>query len=119
MFEPKRQSDINLLWLPFREKVALLLEAMRRRGYDPVIFESLRTEKRQAWLYGYGRTHHKGRKPVTFTLKSRHLPGKAADIISKSKLWNHPAFFDALKDEAKRLGLETLDFEGCHVQWGG
>lgn len=117
--EPKRNRDINSLWEPFRKKVILLLQALEKRGYDPVIFEALRSVDRQKWLFGVGRFHSLKRKPVTWTMKSRHLAGKGVDIISKSKGWNYPAFFDALEDEARRLNLEVLAIEQCHVQWKG
>ncbi|MCX8053181.1 MAG: hypothetical protein N3B12_05185 [Armatimonadetes bacterium] len=115
--EPARCTNISSLWEPFRRKVERLLERMRGRGFDPIIFEAARSRQRQEWLYGVGRTHHKGRKPVTWTMTSRHLVGKAADIVSKSRGWDWPEFFDALKSEASRLGLETIPQEGCHVQW--
>jgi len=117
--EPPRCADIDSLWSPFRAKVSALLQAMEERGFDPILFEARRSRERQRWLYGCGRTHHLGRKPVTWTLQSRHLVGKAADIISRSRLWSWPAFYAALKEEAARLGLETISSEGCHVQWRG
>ncbi len=116
LFEPKRDAKIPHLSPDFRAKVEALLKAMWAKGYDAVCFETLRSQARQQWLYGYGRTHHKSCKPVTFTMQSNHLTGKAADIISKRKGWNWPAFFDALKTEAHKLGLHTLSFEGCHVE---
>jgi hypothetical protein len=115
--EPKRCADIRSLWEPFRRKVERLLDRLTERGFDPIIFEAVRTRERQEWLYGYGRTHHKHSKPVTWTMNSRHLSGKAVDIISKSKLWNWPEFYAALKTEARRLGLATIPQEGCHVEW--
>lgn len=123
--EPKAQRDLAGLWPPFRAKVELLLAALRAKHCDPVIVEARRTKERQAWLYGVGRTHHIGQRPVTWTMKSRHLVGKAADIISKSKGYDSPQFFAALKREALKLGLrdyrgETdFDADRAHVQWGG
>jgi hypothetical protein len=114
--EPPRQSDIWELSSSFQPKVLQLLAAMKARGYDPMVFESVRTKERQRWLYGVGRTHSLNRKPVTWTLKSNHFSGNAVDIISKSKLWNHPKFFAALRSEANKLGLKVLDVEQCHVE---
>ena len=119
MKEPPIQNDIDLLWEPFRAKVETLLGRMTNRGFDPRPFETLRTGERQKWLYGYGRTHHIGCKPKTWTMQSRHIPGKAVDIISKSRFWDWPEFFVALKQEAKKLGLNVLEVEQCHVQWAG
>ncbi len=115
--EPVRCRDIDSLWEPFRRKVERLLERMTELGFDPMVFEAARSRERQEWLYGFGRTHHKGSKPVTWTMNSRHLVGKAADIISKSRGWSWPEFYAALKAEAQRLGLATIAQEGCHVQW--
>jgi hypothetical protein len=115
--EPARNSDIHSLWEPFRLKVEALLAAMARLGEDPVIYEALRSKKRQEYLYSIGRTRDKHRRPVTFTLESRHRVGKAVDIISKRHGWNDPAFFQRLKHEAAKLSLHTLDFEQCHVEW--
>ncbi len=50
-------------------------------------------------------------------MNSRHLVGKAADIISKKRGWNWPEFYDALHVEAEKLGLEVIPQERCHVQW--
>ena len=116
--EPARCNNVNSLWEPFRRKVERLLERMKERGFDAVVFEAARSRARQEWLYGFGRTHHKGSKPVTWTMSSRHVVGKAADIISKSRGWNWPEFFSALKAEATRLGLVVIPQESCHVQWG-
>jgi hypothetical protein len=99
-------------------KVAVqkLIHAMVQEGFDPVVYESKRTIERQKWLYGVGRTHDMNRKPITWTMNSLHLAGKACDIISKAHGWNDPAFFLALKKEAVKVGLTTIPQEGCHVQ---
>lgn len=115
--EPKRCCDIESLYAPFRAKVKLLLQNMEAKGYDPVVFEALRTPERHKWLYGIGRTHDLDRKPVTWTMHSLHLTGKGADIISHSKGWNWPEFFDALEHEAEKLQLITIPQERCHVQF--
>lgn len=120
MSEPARNSDINSLWDPFQSRIVTLLQNMKNLCFDPIIYEAKRSEKRQKWLYGVGRTHSLKRKPITWTLKSRHLVGKAVDIVSKKKLWSHPEFFAALRREAEKIdGLEVLDAEQCHVQWKG
>jgi hypothetical protein len=115
--EPPRNRGIDSLWAPFRQKVATLLQRLAARGFDPVLFETRRSQARQEWLYGYGRTHHKASKPVTWTMHSRHLVGKAVDMISKKRGWNWPEFYDVLKNEAARLGLQIIPQERCHVQW--
>ena len=117
--EPKRNADIDSLVDYVAVRVRALLRAMEARGFDPLLFEARRSPERQRWLYGVGRTHSLQRKPVTWTLRSKHLTGKAADIISKSRGWAHPAFFRALREESARVGLATLAVELCHVEWQG
>jgi peptidoglycan L-alanyl-D-glutamate endopeptidase CwlK len=128
--EPARDSNINSLVSYVRDRVLRVMTAMIMRGFDPVLYETKRTKERQQWLYGKGRTHAQCKSAgvpveyanpkadiVTYTLISKHIVGKAADIISCSKLWNHPAFFKALREEAAKEGLKTLSFEGCHIEW--
>ena len=130
MTEPPRDKDLQHLVSYVGDRVALILRRLRARGFDPLVFEGLRSPQRQRWLYGQGRTKfqclkagispayaHKG-VIITWTLKSYHLKGKACDLISKSKLWNWPEFFDALAEEAAAVGMETIPKERCHIQWG-
>lgn len=122
MKEPPRQTSLDTLEPYVAERVARVLAAMQARGFDPIIFEAARTVERQRWLYGVGRTHSKHRKPVTWTLNSRHIPrngakGKAADIISKRRGWDWPQFYTALAQEARKEGLKVLRVERCHVEW--
>ena len=119
--EPPRQTSLDLLAPKVKIAVTNLLAWMVKQGFDPIPYETLRTLARQKWLYGVGRTHDLNRKPVTWTLHSLHLPdrngqGHACDIISKSKGWNDPAFFLALKTGAAKFGLTTIPQEQCHVQ---
>ena len=114
--EPPRIADLSALDPWFRQRVERVLDKMRAQGFDPVVYETLRTPERQAWLYGIGRTHSLDRKPVTWTMKSKHLVGRAADIISKSRGWDHPAFFAALRKIAREQGLKTLNKEFCHIE---
>jgi hypothetical protein len=117
MKEPPRCKDINELEPYVRDRVARLIKAMEARGFDPIVFESRRSIERQKWLYGIGRVHQKNRRPVTWTMQSKHIVGKAVDIISKSHLWDYPDFYRALKQEAKKVGLKVLKVEQCHVEW--
>lgn len=122
--EPPRKSDLSLLVDYFADRVRRVIAALEARGFDPVPWETLRSQERQDWLYGIGRTHSLSRKPVTWTLKSRHLVGKACDLVSRSRLWAWPAFYVALREEALKEGLrdaaggKKFNIEGCHIQWG-
>ena len=119
MKEPPRQTSLDGLQVYLRPRVEQVLARMTERGFDPIIFEARRSEERQRWLYGIGRTHSLRRKPVSWTLNSLHIKGKAVDIISKTRKWDWPAFYVALKIEAKAVGLSTIPQEGCHVEWRG
>ncbi len=118
MKEPKRDAKLDDLEPYVADRVRQVIDAMRARGFDPVVFETRRSLERQRWLYGVGRTHSLRRKPITWTMFSRHLAGKAADIISRSRGWDWPEFYDALAEEAGDAGLHGIPHEGCHIQWG-
>lgn len=119
MKEPERDSSLESLWQPMALKVSRVLFEMRSRGYDPIVFEARRSIARQEWLYGVGRSHDLKRKPVTWTLSSRHLVGKAVDIVSKSRGWNWLGFFGALQDEGRNVGLCGNGKEEDHLEWNG
>jgi hypothetical protein len=119
MKEPTRQTCLDAL-VPFvAQRVRLVLAEMTASGYDPVIFETRRSQARQVWLYGIGRTHHLSQPPRTWSIHSLHLVGKAVDIYSKSHHWNWDAFFASLAATASRHGLCTIHEEGCHLEWRG
>lgn len=120
MTSTAREYRVETLEPYVAERVRRILARMRERGFDPMVFETRRSLERQKYLYGIGRTHSLDRKPVTWTLKSKHIAGKAADIISRSKFWNAPAaFWTALRQEANREGMHVLSKELCHIEWRG
>lgn len=127
--EPKRDNNTANLAFYFLQRIHILFDRLKARGFDPEIFEGYRTNSRQIWLYGYGRTHHIGCKPKTWTRHGKHNVndsqgkpcGKAVDVISKKDYWSNPAFYNALQEEVNAIsGIETLTpTEQCHVQWTG
>jgi len=132
--EPKRCDMIAELASYLHQRVRNILNRMRARGFDPQVFESYRSQERQWYLYGKGRSAAQlkrahvdvkwaqpSAKIVTQTVDSKHRKRKAVDIISKSSGWSNPAFFIALKEEAEREGMHTLANNGdaCHVEWDG
>jgi D-alanyl-D-alanine dipeptidase len=117
--EPVRVCALDRLEPRFRDKVKLVFAAMEKLGMDPVAFETWRSEARQLWLYGVGRTHDVGRKPVTWTKRSRHEDGRAVDVVSASRGWNWPEFYVQLGLCAQRFGLRTLKVERCHLEDAG
>ena len=94
-----KEDDINLLLPSFRNKIEQLLNRMRQRGFDPILFDTFRTQA-EADKYAAKGVGIKG---------SMHVLRAAADIISASTGWSNPKFFTALGHEANILNLT----------WGG
>jgi hypothetical protein len=92
-----KEDNINLLLPAFRNKVLLLIDAMKQKGFDPVLHDTGRTQL-EALTYA-----EKG----VGVKNSLHLFGAATDIISASKGWKNPKFFQALEQEANKLNLTS------------
>ncbi len=84
----------------FARKVEQLFRAMRARGFDPILWEGMRSVARAKELAAKG----------TGIADSMHSYGAAVDIVDRTLLWDAPkAFWAALGEEAQKLGLT----------WGG
>lgn len=125
--EVPRQSGVTMLAPKFRDKVNALCDALRTDGHRPLVFETLRTDERQAFLYGFGRQYDDGRGTVTNSATAAltwHGYGLAVDLVCADHL--HAAtdgFSAALGTHARRLELEWggdwASFpDRPHVQWG-
>lgn len=89
-------SDMNALVPAFRVRVERVVADMRAEGWDPRVFETLRSTERAMKLAAKG----------TGVVQSMHCYGIAADIISASKLWNaSPGFWLSLRRNAEKHGL--------------
>lgn len=99
----------DLLAPRFRLALARALTAMHRAGFDPIVCETLRTDERQRFLYGFGRDYDDGRGIVTHSASAAqtwHRYGLAADVISRSKRWDaSAAFWRALEVAVEEEGL--------------
>jgi len=117
MTEPKRNSDINSLSPAFRKKFDAFWWEVKKKYPDAMVFEAKRSQERQNWLYGVGRTHSLDRKPVTRTLNSNHKDGNAVDIIFNGKReWP----YDDLIEIGKNYGIRNLKpKETCHFEDDG
>lgn len=119
----------------FRVRVEAVLSDMVAWGFDPWVFETLRTDARQRFLFGFGRTWDDGRGVVTRSetaLDTWHGYGLAVDIIDRKLLWKADRWFwETLGLSAQRHGLVwgadwnangRSDDEGLvdrpHIQWG-
>lgn len=118
--------NLAVLAPKFRSAVERVLGTLRGLGYNPMVFETLRTSDRQRFLHGFGRLYDDGRGVVTHSEdadETWHGYGLAVDIICGDTRWNAPAaFWDALGRACER---ERLEWGGSwrfvdrpHVQWG-
>ncbi len=88
----------------FARKLELLFQRMRARGYDPMLWEGYRTPARASQQAAEG----------DGIADSIHSYRAAADIVDGAKWkagldpWTATAgFWDALRDEAEKLGLTS------------
>jgi peptidoglycan L-alanyl-D-glutamate endopeptidase CwlK len=72
-------NDINRLSPAFRKKFDPRWAEVKAKYPNAHVFETLRTQERQDWLYAQGRT--RPGKIVTRTKKSNHADGNAVDIV--------------------------------------
>ncbi len=119
----------------FREAVGRVCADLTAWGYSPRVFETLRTDARQQFLYGFGRYYDDGRGVVTHSRtadETWHGFGLAADIICAKRLWNAPRdFWEVLGTSARRHSLvwgadwnsdwssnDERFTDRPHIQWG-
>lgn len=125
--EPKRISDLSVLAPRFKAAVDLILADVKGKGFNVMVFESLRTNERQKFLYGFGREYDDGRGPVTKAAtaeKGWHLYGLAVDIVENdASPWTaSQALWQAIGHAAEAHGCtwggrwHVVDLP--HVQWG-
>lgn len=109
-------NDINLLDTWFRIKFDAWRNEVISKYPNARVFEARRSKERQEWLYSQGRT--RPWKIVTWTLQSKHLEGKAVDIVflkDWKPTWNWP--YDDLIEMAKKYWIDNLKpRETCHFE---
>lgn len=140
--EPRPDRDLTKCAPKFRERVWTLVNEHTRRGHDPIVFEAVRSDARQAWLFRLGRDYTipgDDRGIVTNASDGRlswHRYGLAVDILSKKSGWPAPEtkFALDLRELALEIGLTSgmdwnrngvpvgLDpaehrWDGPHIQW--
>jgi hypothetical protein len=99
---PGVDRDPKKLLPGFAKKLNVLFIRMRARGYQPMLWEGRRAAERAAALAQKG----------TGIVLSMHILGAAVDIVDGSTPdpWKaSPGFWNALGEEARKLGLT----------WGG
>ena len=125
--EIPRLSAVEHLAPRFRAALLQVLDELRTEHWPPLVFETLRTDARQAYLWGFGRTYSDGRGIVTYSRdadETWHGFGLAADVVHARAYWQAPhEFWTALGAAARRCGLTWGgDWPGFtdrpHLQWG-
>jgi len=105
--------EVTSLVPEMQTKVPNFFQDARSQGLYIYIFEALRSIERQYELFGKGRTRQEcvkngvpaiyakptAWKPVTWTLKSKHIEGKAIDVVFD--ISNNPE--DFTKDWKKKI----------------
>lgn len=85
--------DLAHLTPTFRASLELVLQDLRAQGHDPWVAETLRTEERQRDLVARG---------LSRTMASRHLTGRAADVVDGRRVAGYRVLWGA-SDPAWRL----------------
>jgi peptidoglycan L-alanyl-D-glutamate endopeptidase CwlK len=88
-YESHKPTMANLAGIhpTLRKEIEPILQRLEDEGYQPIIAEGLRTiaQQRQKVAKGYSKT-----------MNSKHLTGRAVDVVDKRYLWNvgldHPFF---------------------------
>jgi hypothetical protein len=112
--EIPRISSLDALQPKFRAQVEAIVQGMKDAGFKPLVFETVRTNERQRFLYGFGREYDDGRGQVTRVKTAAggcHLPGLAVDIVE-----NDDTPWIAVPKFWKTLG-QLAKAQGC--VWGG
>lgn len=95
--------------------VSIVRRAAKRLPFSLFVVEGLRTKERQEQLYAQGRT--KPGPKVTWTMKSKHLDGRAVDLaplIDGAIDWKDLKKFDQISAAMIEAGKEV----GVLVRWG-
>ena len=92
--------------------VNVVKRAIEISEVDFTVLEGVRTLDRQRELYAQGRTAPG--KIVTWTMKSRHIEGKAVDLVPYPLDWNDLEKFSKIKDAMFQAARE-LD---VNLRWG-
>jgi peptidoglycan L-alanyl-D-glutamate endopeptidase CwlK len=123
--------DINLLEPGFRALVNNFLDDLEKRGIDYRVVETLRDVSVQNAYYAQGReplvsvnrkraneglwliTEKENKNPITWTLQSKHLLGKAIDLapVMDGKIWWNAPF--TIWEQLGAIG------ESHGLGWGG
>lgn len=125
--EVRRVVTLDACAPRFARAVEYTIDEMFRLGWKCQVYESLRTNERQKWLYGFGRDYNDGRGIVTKAtngFRSWHFYGLAVDIVQLDATpWDAPKGFwaDLGRIGASRgltWGGKWKQLDLPHLQWG-
>jgi len=104
------ENRLSFLEDEFRKKVSLFLGELLEHRIYVIIIETLRTEDRQRFLLETGKSQ---------TLKSKHLDGKAIDIVPIIE-YNYPRVKSVGWDTTHPVWQEIAKIAKSHgLKWGG
>ena len=92
--------------------VNVVKRAIEISEVDFTVLEGVRTLERQRELYAQGRTAPG--KIVTWTMKSKHIEGKAVDLVPYPLDWNDLEKFNKIKDAMFKAAKE----QDVNLRWG-
>lgn len=117
-------ASLDVLPVGVRVQVDCTLEKMRAGGWSPRVYETYRSDRRQRYLYSYGRTRPGAKVTNVATAQTGfHYWTLGADIIDAKRLWNaSPQFWYWLGQHAESCGLVAGAFwksfpDRPHVQF--
>ncbi len=117
-------NSLDVLPVGVRRQVDCTLDKMRAGGWSPRVFETYRSDRRQRYLYSYGRTRPGAKVTNVATAQTGfHYWTLGADVIDAKKLWNaNPKFWYWLGQHAESCGLVAGAFwksfpDRPHVQF--
>ena len=92
--------------------VKVVMRAIEISEVDFTVLEGLRSLERQRELYAQGRTAPG--KIVTWMMNSRHVEGKAVDLVPSPVDWNDLEKFNKIKDAMFQAAREI----DVNLRWG-
>lgn len=118
----ERNASLNLLYPPFRMLLVTAIEDANRKKLYPLVFESWRSDERQAFLYAQGRTAPGEIVTNAPPGLSFHSVGLAVDLVfdanpaTEKPEWTWTGDYFTLTKIMLGYGFEAIAFEKAHFQ---
>lgn len=99
-------ASLDVLPVGMRRQVDCVTARLTAGGWKWRVYETYRSDRRQRYLYSYGRTRPGAKVTnVSSATNGFHHWGLGLDIIHAERLWNHPRFFYWLGQHYEACGL--------------